>query len=172
MTTIGPFWVAGIPAPKGSARAIKRGGFAVLVASGSDANKRAIKSWDQAVALAAKAAMAGRAPLTGPIRLDVVFYMPRPPSVTRRHHTVKPDRDKLLRCLCDSLTGIAWVDDAQVVDGKTAKAYDEATGGGAHVVITEIAVAPSPTPILDLATRAAADPAVLAALTATRRRRR
>ena len=162
------FWIPGVPAPKGSARAIKRGSYAVLVPSGSDANKRAISSWGHAVATVARAAMAGRAPLRGAIRLDVAFYMERPTSVTRRHHTVKPDRDKLLRCLCDSLTGIAWVDDAQVVEGKTAKAYEDGDGSGARVVISEI----SPHPILDIATRAAADPAVLAALTATRRRRR
>ena len=49
------FFVSGTPAPKGSARAIQRGGFAVLVPSTSDTNKRAIKSWTQAVGWQAKA---------------------------------------------------------------------------------------------------------------------
>ena len=139
MTTIGPFWVPGIPAPKGSARAIKRGAYAVLVPSGSDANKRAISSWDYAVATVAREAMQGRKPLRGAILLDVAFYLPRPKSVTREYHTVKPDRDKLLRCMCDALTGIAWVDDAQVVGGETGKSYGAGkVDGGARITITEI----------------------------------
>ena len=115
--------VDGVPAPKGSARAIKRGGFAVLVASSSDANKRAQKSWADAVAWAAKAAMAGSPPLDGPVGVSVTFRMPRPPSVRRMLPEVKPDVDKLLRSTFDALSGIAFADDAQVVSVVAVKLY-------------------------------------------------
>lgn len=55
--------------------------------------------------------------------LDCMFVMPRPKSVKRLHHTVKPDRDKLLRAVQDALEGIIYVSDAQVIDGQTTKRY-------------------------------------------------
>ena len=41
------------------------------------------------------------------------------------HPTVKPDVDKLSRSVLDALTGIVWVDDAQVVDKTVRKRYAE-----------------------------------------------
>ena len=133
--------VDGIPAPKGSARAIKVGkgdkAHAVLVASSSDANKRAQRSWSDAVAWAAKAAMAGSPPLDGPVVVNVEFLLPRPKSVKRAAHTVKPDLDKILRCTLDALTGIAFADDSQVVRVVASKHYASATTGpGANIHIT------------------------------------
>ena len=58
------FRVAGIPAPKGSARAIKRGDRAVLIASSSNANRDAQRAWATAVGWAAKAVHRA-APWTG-----------------------------------------------------------------------------------------------------------
>ena len=114
------FFVSGTPAPKGSARAIQRGGFAVLVPSTSDANKRAIKSWTQAVGWKAKASCSL---LTGPIAIEVRFHLARGATVKRGRPSVKPDIDKLLRSTFDALTGIAWADDAQVVEVTASKWY-------------------------------------------------
>ena len=129
------FTVAGIPAPKGSARAIKRGGYAVLVASSSDANKRAQSSWAAAVGWAAKIAWAGRPPFDGPVGVDVTFYVPRPKSVTREYPEVKPDADKLLRCTLDALTGIAYRDDAQVIAPHPTKLYANDGQPGASIEV-------------------------------------
>lgn len=119
------FRVNGTPAPKGSARAIKRGAFAVLIASGSDGNKRALTAWAGAVAWSAKARHVPL--LVGPLAVDVTFYLARPKSVRRAYPEVKPDLDKLLRATLDPLTGIAWRDDGQVVDAVIRKRY--AVGG-------------------------------------------
>lgn len=116
------FRVAGIPAPKGSARAIKRGDRAVLVASSSNANRDAQRSWATAVGWAAKAAHRA-APWAGPIGLEVTFYVARPKSVRRALPEVKPDGDKLLRATADALTGILFVDDGQVTDWIARKRY-------------------------------------------------
>ena len=120
------FDVPGVPAPKGSARAIRRGGYAVLVASGSDANQSAQRAWAAAVGWSARAA---RVPLlTCPVAVHCVFRFARPVSHTRAQrasqaHTHKPDVDKLLRCTLDALTGIAYADDRQCVDVRGVKRW-------------------------------------------------
>ena len=116
------FRVAGIPAPKGSARAIKRGDRAVLIASSSNANRDAQRAWAAQVGWAAKAAHRA-APWTGAIGLEVTFFVARPKSVTRALPEVKPDGDKLLRATADALTGILFVDDGQVTDWIARKRY-------------------------------------------------
>jgi Holliday junction resolvase RusA-like endonuclease len=65
--------------------------------------------------------------LTGPIELSVIFWFKRPQShygsggnanvvksSSPKHHAQSPDCAKLVRCLEDALTGIAWHDDKQV----------------------------------------------------------
>ncbi len=120
-------WFApGIPAPKGSARAVMSHGKPRLLASGSTANKHALKSWAASVGWTAKAAMVH--PLDGPVRVLCEFVFARPASHTRGGRAVaskitKPDGDKLIRATLDALTGLAYVDDAQVSDGRWVKRY-------------------------------------------------
>lgn len=127
------WWTPGVPAPKGSARAIKVGrgdkSRAVLVASGSDANKAAQKSWSNAVGWSARAAWRGE-PLIGPVGVALRFVFVRPPSAPRKQWApeVKPDFDKITRCTVDALTGIVFVDDAQIVDAVVSKRYGDQPG--------------------------------------------
>lgn len=118
------FRVAGIPAPKGSARAVidRRTGKARLLASASRRNEQGQAAWAAAVGWAAKVAHRA-APWTGPIGLEVTFYVARPKSVRRALPEVKPDGDKLLRATADALTGILFVDDGQVTDWIARKRY-------------------------------------------------
>ena len=60
-------------------------------------------------------------PIRGPVGLAVSFIMPRPKSkfwktksMPREWHSIKPDSDNLVKSLKDALTGLAWLDDAQV----------------------------------------------------------
>lgn len=120
-------WFApGIPAPKGSARAVMSHGKPRLLASGSTANKHALKSWAASVGWTAKAAMVR--PLDGPVRVLCEFVFARPKSHTRAERavaskTTKPDADKLLRSTLDAMTGLAYVDDAQVADMRAVKRW-------------------------------------------------
>lgn len=123
------FFVAGKPATKGSARAIKRGGYAVLVASSSNKNRDEQRAWATVVGQVARRHCAVSA-MFGPIAVEVRFYLPRGSSVKRERPSVKPDIDKLLRATFDALTGIAWSDDAQVVEVTASKFY-VAPGGEA-----------------------------------------
>lgn len=78
-------------------------------------------------------------PITGPINLTIIFYMPRPKNHYRtgKHagelkddspywHTGRPDIDNLLKLIMDSLNGIFWRDDAQICRIEARKIYHEA----------------------------------------------
>lgn len=79
-------------------------------------------------------AMAGRAPLDGPIELTVTSYMPIPQSWSLKKQrearagtlrpTGKPDWDNLAK-VCDALNQVVFRDDAQVVDGHVHKVYSD-----------------------------------------------
>lgn len=100
---------------------VKSLGRAVLTSD----NKK-LKPWRQEVSGAAAdlniAAFAEHVPLV--MRLN--FYFDRPASVSAKKRpamTVKPDGDKLVRAIFDSLKGILYHDDAQVVDHRAYKHY-------------------------------------------------
>jgi crossover junction endodeoxyribonuclease RusA len=135
------FFAAGKPETKGSARAFVVKGRAVI----TNANPRA-KTWAGIVTTQALDAMGRVAPFPGPVDLYVKFTLPRPKSHYRtgRHghllredapsmHSGKPDLDKLLRCLKDSLTGVCYGDDGQVWSVTAFKQYGERLG--ASVVV-------------------------------------
>jgi crossover junction endodeoxyribonuclease RusA len=60
------------------------------------------------------------------VRVGIGFFLPRPASLPKRirHHTVRPDIDKLERAVFDALTGVLWHDDSQVVESHKYKRYD------------------------------------------------
>lgn len=63
-----------------------------------------------------------------PVVTSLEFVMPRPVSLPKRSTppmVKQPDADKLLRAVNDSLTGVVWVDDSQVVDSRQVKRYAE-----------------------------------------------
>lgn len=73
--------------------------------------------------------MAGREPLTGPVRLTLeAEYIP-PASWSKRKQTEanwktsKPDADNIYKLVADSLNGVAYVDDAQIADVRITKTY-------------------------------------------------
>lgn len=126
------FTVYGIAQPKGSMRAYVPRGMKFPIVT--DSNRNA-KSWAQLVAQGASNALAaipGAAILDGPVRLSVLFYLPRPKKYQIRKwtaqtpaHLTAPDLDKLIRSIGDALTGVVYRDDAQVVDLLTSKRYTD-----------------------------------------------
>lgn len=105
----GRIFVPGAPAPQGSKRHVGHGR---MIESST-----AVGPWRERVALAVHAE---RWPLlTGPVAVDLSFVMPRPKSTPKRRTPAaikRPDLDKLERAILDALTGIAFQDDAQVVE--------------------------------------------------------
>jgi Holliday junction resolvase RusA-like endonuclease len=78
---------------------------------------------------------AGVKPIEGPVTVTVDAYMPRPQRLCRKRDnpgvlpaTCKPDADNIGKIVCDALTGVAYADDAQVVELTVRKRY-HAVGG-------------------------------------------
>jgi len=139
------FVVHGKPATQGSKRGFvirKKSGEIVTRPSGApmvamvEDNPR-LKSWRAEVALAASQAF-HEPPLECPVMLEVQFIRPRPKKdyfTGKNHQRVKstakswpstrPDTTKLARAVEDALSGIVFVDDAQVVIELISKEYGE-----------------------------------------------
>jgi crossover junction endodeoxyribonuclease RusA len=131
------FFVPGVPVPKGSAKAYvnKYTGRAQVMQD----NREKQKPWASAITLTAMER--GVKGTLAPVRVDMVFSMPRPKShfgsgrnatsikpSAPLAHTSKPDLDKLIRCVLDALTGVAWHDDSQVVKVVASKGYGDLIG--------------------------------------------
>lgn len=120
-------FVPGQSVPQGS---LQSGGRGNLFYS----NAATLKPWRRKIADTVSAALPEEyEPTAGPIELTCLFVFKRPktgpnsdPSLT--YHIIPPDRDKLLRAVQDALTGVVYIDDAQVSFGKEAKVYVGAFG--------------------------------------------
>ncbi len=101
-----------------------------------------VTAFKSVVQMRARQAYQG-APLAGPLRVSLLFLMPRPQRLIwktkpmPREWAAKPiDTDNLFKSCADALTGIIWIDDGQVCDSSTQKMYhagDESPG--VHVEI-------------------------------------
>lgn len=149
------FDVFGTPAPQGSKKAFpgKRkdgtytGKFSLVESAGDR-----LKEWRAEVQAAAMVAKvhAEWAPASGPVMVEIVFYLPRPkahygsgrnagvlkdsaPAVP----TTRPDSDKLARAVLDALTMAAvYVDDSQVVELRAGKRFADSRAPGASITVT------------------------------------
>lgn len=93
-------------------------------------------NYESRLALAAQQVMAGRALLDGPLRVDVVAYVPIAESKPKKwkadalagrvRPVKKPDGDNILKGISDALNLIVWVDDSQIVDARVRKYYSDA----------------------------------------------
>lgn len=109
------------------------------------------RAWEETVAVYARSAMRGLAPFSGPVGLDLQFSLAIPAgwAIWKREYadrgdvapTVKPDLDNLEKAVKDSLNGIAWVDDAQVVRVQKTKVY--AAKPGVRIEIVQLAMFPA-----------------------------
>ena len=103
------FTVPGLPQPKGSMKALTT---RVVVS-----NNPALKPWTLSAQWLAKEAMMNRDRFWGAVAVDVVAVFERPKTLPKRitAKITKPDVDKLARAVLDAMTGIVFLDDAQVV---------------------------------------------------------
>jgi crossover junction endodeoxyribonuclease RusA len=128
------FFAPGIPAQQGSKTPVGSGRFV-------ESNPQ-LKSWRSVVAASCVRSHPAVEPLTGPVFMTLVFWYPRPQGHYRKRKgevmlrddapTYKqsaPDLDKLVRAVCDALTGIAFADDKLVANLLAVKRYTEKTAG-------------------------------------------
>jgi crossover junction endodeoxyribonuclease RusA len=124
------FTVWGIAAPQGSKRHVGKG----VMLESSDR----VRPWRQDVRFAALEERPPNWDMATPMRLDLVFWFPRPAShygtrngisYLKANAPIEPvsarigDIDKLQRAVFDALTGVAYLDDRQVVEVEARKAY-------------------------------------------------
>jgi crossover junction endodeoxyribonuclease RusA len=124
--------VSGEPASQGSHSVIH--GRIVQV------NSAKHKRWRNAVAFAALDLITdGWELLDEPLELSVIFYLPRPKSVSREFPAVMPDVDKLLRAVFDSLSGVIYLDDSRIIRATAQKLYADDRGPGAVIRVNTLA---------------------------------
>ncbi len=97
MTAFLTLTVPGRPVPKARPR---------VGANGHVYTPKETQQAEAAVGWAARGALRGKKPTTGPVSITVAFHV-----ADRRRRDV----DNLLKTVLDGLNGIAWADDSQVV---------------------------------------------------------
>lgn len=117
--------VPGTPAPQGSKKHVGNGR---MIES-----SKALRPWRRHVTETVTQALGDWELTKDPIKVKIYFQLQRPESVSnpkrkswREHPIVKPDLDKLARAILDSLTGVVYVDDSQVIKLTVEKQYVEA----------------------------------------------
>jgi Holliday junction resolvase RusA-like endonuclease len=139
------FEVSGIPVPQGSKKAYIARGRANVV----DQNRPALSAYRADVAEALMRLPEEERlglPTAKPVRVSVTFTFRRPSvhlsskgEVKPRaphHKTTRPDIDKLARAVLDALTGVAYYDDAQVVELWLTKVYGDVASTSIMLVVT------------------------------------
>ena len=145
------FFVQGEAAPGGSKSAfpLKKNG--VFIRSMIvDASGKNGKNWRNMVAFEGKRAFGSQPLWDCPIRVTFRFIRLRPAghwtkngalsSSARMYPTTKPDVLKLARAVEDALTGIIWIDDAQIVTETLTKRYGPKPG--VEILIEEEEIEP------------------------------
>lgn len=139
------FWAPGVASTKGSTRAFVipgKNGVKPRAIITNMSGERA-KTWASIVSGAALDAVNGAPPIDGSLQVTLVFFLPRPQA----HSTKKglrpnaplwvskmPDIDKLARCALDALTGVVFVDDAQIARLVVEKRYADGGAGASFAV--------------------------------------
>jgi Holliday junction resolvase RusA-like endonuclease len=135
------FVVAGLPKGQPRPRAFARMMGARAVARVYESGTA--EGWKGDIAIASAKSKPDR-PLSGPVRVDITWLLPRPKRLMRRVDpegempcTAKPDRDNLDKAVLDAMTRLGWwADDAQVYAGYIEKLYHAKSGRpGARVKV-------------------------------------
>ncbi|KKL13006.1 hypothetical protein LCGC14_2530040, partial [marine sediment metagenome] len=74
----------------------------------------------------------------GAVSVELLFLLPRPKTVKRKYPTSRfsGDGDKLVRAIFDSMTGIVYKDDSQVVDHIAKKRYADDCEPGVWITVS------------------------------------
>ena len=115
------FIIPGQPIAKGRPRVALRGIKAIAYTPDKT------RQYERDAKIIIKQAMAGRPPLEGPVSVIIDAWFKTPKRKLKSfHHTSKPDADNICKILCDSMNGIAYIDDSQVCQLVVNKLYGDA----------------------------------------------
>jgi len=121
------FEVYGQPIAKGRPRVTKRG---------ITYTPQKTKSWEEYVRLVAQNHIPKGGLLEGPLLMDLSFMLLKGKSVKREWPTTIPDWDNLGKAISDSLEGMIYRNDSQIVVFRMRKTYAQTPG--VKVVIEEM----------------------------------
>ena len=122
------FFVSGVPKAQPRVKAFARGGHAGVYTPDS------AESWKQAVRLQSTA-NAPESVMSGVVRVELDFFLPRPKAHHKRDgslkpnspvwHCKKPDLDNLIKAVTDAITDTEriWLDDSQICEITATKTY-------------------------------------------------
>lgn len=120
--------IKGTPVPQGRPKFARRGSFVTAY------DPKPSKDYKELVKAQALVQYQ-ESPLEGALSCTVTIYRPIQQSGSKRQKllkqrgqirpTVKGDVDNYFKAVTDPLTGIAWVDDAQIVDAHIHKFYSD-----------------------------------------------
>ena len=124
------FSIPGAPQGKARPKVVRQGAFSRAYTPEKTVNYEAL------VKLSYQQAAGGLFLGAGvPVRVRIDAYYDTPKSESKKKlrnmlagllfPTKKPDWDNIGKIVCDALNGIAWKDDAQIVDGNVLKHYSE-----------------------------------------------
>jgi Holliday junction resolvase RusA-like endonuclease len=125
------FTIPGAPRGKGRPRFARRGNFVRTYTDPATA------SYENLIALAAKAEHGDNPPLDGPLAMTLLFVLPRPKSAPKRVTlpASRPDLDNLVKAVLDGCNQAGvWSDDARVVEMFARKVYGDPC---CHVLIEQ-----------------------------------
>jgi len=136
------FFVPGQPIAKGRARSFVRNG---IVAHYTP--KKTV-SYEKLVSQIASIKMAGKKILLTPVSINIIAFFKIPNSWSKKKKilaqegkilpTQKPDIDNCLKILSDSLNGVVWKDDCQVVECLIKKIFS--IDPGVQVIISDVMI--------------------------------
>lgn len=109
------FFVAGRPRSTQTGSIVRAGGRAIPMRRGT--------AWSAVCGLVARQ-YAPTPPLIGPIRVALLFVLPRPKKRLGHYVITRPDVENCAKGLLDSWNGVLWVDDAHVSELALAKVYE------------------------------------------------
>ena len=122
--------VYGVPIPKARARTVSNGR---RTWSYTPSNT---KGWEDAIILQCKAKAPGE-PITGPLRIELYFSIPRVKAWPRSYP--RGDVDNYVKSVKDALNGLFYVDDVQIISVFAAKSYSKNEGEiGVEILLTEV----------------------------------
>jgi len=120
------FFVEGTPVPKERPRIIQK-------KSGSSFayTPKRTKEWEEIIAWAGLQKI--KKPLEGPLRVELLFLLPKPKKTKNAYPIFKSDVDNLSKSTIDALNGIAFLDDGQIIELYVRKQYGDRVGVEIHI---------------------------------------
>lgn len=85
-----------------------------------------LKDYKEEIRRAAKAQWGARKILDDALKVEVIFHLSRPASISvkkRKYPCVKPDLDNLEKILYDSMEGVIYINDSRIVTKTVSKWY-------------------------------------------------